>query len=334
MAIEQQVIHFSQLLNRRIIDRSTAEEVGRLDELWLNPTSHHVVGFSSKSGGVLGLGVKKHSFSWEQIYSIGADSILVNINAEVEEAEKSPEISPPIIGHEVLTESGNTAGHLRDYIIATQTGAIVGYLYKSSGWRGAVDGTYVLSPDDITSIGSKRILVGDTAVQEPQAYTDGMNQKLNKVGELLKEDYGKTMGDLRGLIKGAQNISEQAKSKVQEVAGQAREGTASFAEQAREKAQEVAGQAREGTASFAEQAREKAQEMANQTREGTASFAEQAREKAQEMANQTRDRVAEMRGEPKTVPLPEKSIIEVEITSVEIQTLPEPPQPAKPLEEQ
>jgi uncharacterized protein YrrD len=220
--------------------------------------------------------VKKHSFSWEQIYSIGADSnsLLVNINAEVEEPEKSPEISPPIIGHEVLTDGGNTAGELRDYIIATQTGAVVGYLYKSSGWRGAVEGTYLLSPDDITSMGSQRIIAIDTAVQEPQPYTDGMNQKLNKVGELLKEDYSKTMGDLRGLIKGAQNISEQAKSKVQEVAGQAREGTVSFAEQARE---------------------------------GTVSFAEQAREKAQEVADQTRDRVAEMRGESTATPVRSES---------------------------
>ena len=276
MAIEQQVIQYSQLINRRIIDRGTAEEVGKLDELWLNPQSHHVVGFSSKSGGVLRLGVKRHSFTWEQIYSIGADSILVNINAEVEEPEKSPEISHPIIGHEVLTDSGNTAGELRDYIIATQTGAVVGYLYKSSGWRGAVEGTYLLSPDDIASIGSKRIIAIDTAIQDPQPYTDGMNQKLNKVGELLKDDYTKTMADLRGLMKGAQNISEQAKSKAQEVAGQAREGTMSFAEQARE---------------------------------GTASFAEQAREKAQEVAHQTRDRVAEMRGESTTTPvLPESEV--------------------------
>jgi uncharacterized protein YrrD len=310
MAIEQQVIQYSQLINRRVIDRGTAEEVGRLDELWLNSKSHHVVGFSCKSGGVLGLGVKKHSFSWEQIYSIGADSnsILVNINSEVEEPEKSPEISPPIIGHEVLTDGGNTAGELRDYIIATQTGAVVGYLYKSSGWRGAVEGTYLLSPEDIASIGSKRIIAIDTAVQEPQPYTDGMNQKLNKVGELLREDYSQTMGDLRGLIKGAQNISEQAKSKVQEVAGQAREGTVSFAEQARE---------------------------------GTVSFAEQAREKAQEVANQTRDRVAEMRGESTTTPVvpesevaPKPEVVPEPQTVIEYEVISEAPPEAEKSENQ
>lgn len=308
MEIEQQVIHYSQLLNRRIIDRGTAEEVGQLDELWLNSKSHHVVGFSSKSGGVLGLGVKKRSFTWDQIYSIGADSILVNVNAEAEEPEKSPEIGHPIIGHEVLTDGGNTAGELRDYIIATQTGAVVGYLYKSSGWRGAVEGTYLLSPEDVSSIGSKRIIAIDTAVQDPQPYTDGMNQKLNKVGELLKEDYSKTMGDLRGLIKGAQNISEQAKSRVQEVAEQAREGTASFAEQARE---------------------------------GTASFAEQAREKAHEVADQTRDRVAEMRGEstptpvmPESEVVPEPEVVPESQGIIEYEVISEAPPEAKKSENQ
>lgn len=244
MSIEQQVIQRSELLNRRVIDRGTAEEVGRIEELWLNPKSHNVIGFSCKSGL---FGRKKHAFTWEQIHTIGTDSILVNVNSEAEEPQK-PEDATNLISHEVLTDAGNTAGYLVDYILATQTGTVVSYLYQSSGWRGAVDGTYLLSPEDISSVGSKRIIVVDSSVQEPQQYTEGMNQRLNKVGELLQDDYGKTMTDLRGLIKGAQNISEQAKSKVQEVAGQAREGTTSFAEQAREKAQEVAEQTRERVA--------------------------------------------------------------------------------------
>lgn len=244
MSTEQQVIQRSQLLNRRVIDRTTAEEIGRLDDLWLDPKTHQVLGFTCKSGF---LGRQKHAFTWAQIHTIGTDSILVNVNPETEDPQK-PEQAVNVMGHEVLTDSGNTVGQLADYILAAQSGTVVGYLYKSSGWRGVVDGTYLLSPEDISSVGSKRVIVIDSAVQEPQQYTEGMNQRLNQMGEFLKDDYDKSMRDLRTLIRGGQTFAEQAKDRAQEMGEQAQERARILAEQARDRAQEVAEQTRERVA--------------------------------------------------------------------------------------
>jgi uncharacterized protein YrrD/uncharacterized protein YjbJ (UPF0337 family) len=254
--IEQQIVERTKLLNRLVLDRATAEEVGRVEALWLDSKANQVVGLTCKSGF---LGRQKHFFTWGEIQTIGADSLMVSLDENRVEPD-SPQPSDTLVGQEVWTDAGNKVGQLVDYLFATQTGIVVGYLFKSSGWRGIVGDTYLLSPEDIVSMGSKRVIVSDSAVQTPQEYTEGMSKKLNKVGELFQEDYDKTLVDLRGLIKGAQNLSEQARGKVQEVAGQAQEGAQSFAEQARDRAGQVGETAREGMEHLSAEAKERAKQ--------------------------------------------------------------------------
>jgi uncharacterized protein YrrD len=104
--------------------------------LWLNPQSHQVIGFTCKSGFLGGL---KQVFRWEQITTIGTDSIIVNNTPEVIEPE-TPIQKISLIGHEVWTDAGNKVGKIVDYLFNPQTGAIVNYLFVSSGWRGILDG--------------------------------------------------------------------------------------------------------------------------------------------------------------------------------------------------
>lgn len=219
MSTEQEVVKQTQLLNRLILERRTAEEVGRVEQLWLDSQAHQVLGLTSKSGF---LGNKKKLFTWAQIETIGADSILVNSSPEGEDAQK-PEQAVTLIGHEVWTDAGNKAGKIVDYVLIPQTGAVVGYLFVSNGWRGALDGVYLLLPTAITSIGSKRVIVADATVQVPQQYAEGLNQKMTQATELLKEDYRKTQEDLGALKRGAQNIAEQVKDTTEAVTSKAKE---------------------------------------------------------------------------------------------------------------
>ncbi|MBD1834052.1 PRC-barrel domain-containing protein [Cyanobacteria bacterium FACHB-472] len=219
MNAQLQIIRQSELLNRLVLDRSTAEEVGRVDQLWLNPQSHQVVGFTCKSGF---LGSLKQVFRWEQITTIGTDSIIVNKTLEVIEPE-TPIQKISLIGHEVWTDAGNKVGKIVDYLFNPQTGAIVNYLFVSSGWRGILDGIYLLPLEAIASTGSKRVIVSDAIIQTPQQYAEGLNQKMTQAAELIKEDYKKTQDDLEALKRSAQNIAEQVKDTTETVAGIAKE---------------------------------------------------------------------------------------------------------------
>lgn len=224
MSAEKQVIQQSELLNRLVIDRRTADEVGRVEQLWLVPQTHLVMGLTCKSGF---LGKSKRSFTWAQIESIGADSIMVNSALDGVDPEK-PEIISSVIGHEVWTDTGNKVGKLVDYLLVPQTGSVVNYLFSSSGWRGVLEGIYLLAPQAIISANSKRAIVSEAAVSDPQKYAEGLNQKVGQAAEFLQEDYEKTVDHWKnlkertqagaeGVKRGAQQLSEELQDRVQEV---------------------------------------------------------------------------------------------------------------------
>jgi uncharacterized protein YrrD len=219
MNTQPEVVQQSEVLNRLVLDRRKAEEVGRVEQLWLNPQSHQVVGLTCKSGF---LGNKKQSFTLAQIETIGNDSILVNCDPEEVEPEK-PESAVSLIGHEVWTDAGNKAGKIVDYLFVPQTGAVVNYLFVSSGWRGVLDGLYVIPSTAIASVGSKRVIVPDAIVQVPQQYAEGLNQKLSQAAEFIREDAKRTQIDLEAIKRGAQSINEQVRDKTEKLTNIAKE---------------------------------------------------------------------------------------------------------------
>lgn len=219
MSEQQALVKQSEVLNRLVIDYRTAEEVGRVEQLWLNPQFHQIVGLTCKSGF---LGGKKRSFAWAEIETIGEDSILVHYAPNAPEPEK-PQSVVPLIGHELWTDAGNKAGKIVDYLFVPQTGAVDSYLFVSSGWRGVLDGIYLLPTTAIASVGSKRVLVPDAIVQEPQYYAEGLNQKVNQAAEFLKEDLKKTQSELEALRRSAQTLTEQVKETTEKVSNIAKE---------------------------------------------------------------------------------------------------------------
>ncbi len=219
MNTQPEVVKQSEVLNRLVLDRRTAEELGRVDHLWLNPQAHEIVGLTCKSGF---LGSNKRSFTWVQIETIGNDSILVNFGPEEVEPQK-PESVISLMGHEVWTDAGNKAGKIVDYLFVPQTGAVVSYLFMSNGWRGVLDGIYLLPSAAIASVGSKRVIVPDAIVQAPQQYAEGFNQRVTQAAEFLREDYMKTQSDLEAIKRSVHTITEQVKDTTQKVTNIAKE---------------------------------------------------------------------------------------------------------------
>ncbi|MBE9041119.1 photosystem reaction center subunit H, partial [Oscillatoriales cyanobacterium LEGE 11467] len=106
-------------------------------------------------------------------------------------------------------------GKLADFLLQPQTGAVVGYLYSSSGWRGILDGVYLLQPIALSSVGSKRIIVLEAAVRSPQQYAKGWSDRLDRVTEFLKEDYERTKQDLEAVKHGTQNALDRVQDAAQ-----------------------------------------------------------------------------------------------------------------------
>jgi uncharacterized protein YrrD len=221
MSTAQQIVKRSELINRRTIDRRTAEEVGRVDQLWLDPQSHRAIGFTCKSGL---LGSKKRWFAWAQVDTVG-ENVFVSINPELPELHQ-PEQAVSPIGLEVLTDAGNKVGSVVDYLFDVRKGSVLSYLFKSSGWRGVLDGIYLLPVAAISTIGSKRAIVSEAAVSEPQQYAEGLHKKVGQVAEFLQEDLDKTLKNVEGVKRSAQSLAEKIQDKALEVREVAQEKVA------------------------------------------------------------------------------------------------------------
>lgn len=245
MSATEQIIRRSELINRRAIDRRTVEDVGHVEQLWLDPQSYQVVGFTCKSGL---LGKKKRWLTWAQIDTIG-ENILVNVNQDSPETEQ-PEHLVLAIGSEVLTDAGNKAGVLVDYLFDTKTGEILSYLFQSSGWRGVLDGIYVLPATAISSRGSKRAIVAEAAVLAAQQYVEGIGQRVGHARELLQRDIREVWDDAPSVRQGAQNLAknvEGVKQNAQKLAAGFQDKAQAVKEQAEAKLAQLRGLRSEGT---------------------------------------------------------------------------------------
>lgn len=221
MSEQPETLKQSELIHRLVIDRHTAEEVGRVAKLLLDPQAHHLAGIVCQSGL---LGREKQTLSWAQVEAIGTDSILIKSNPEEGAIANTEPLESPI-GHEVWTDGGNKVGRLVDYLLNPQTGAVLNYLYTSSGWRGVMEGTYLLPPAAISSVGRKRIIVLETVVENSQQYGEGLHQRFGQATEFLKQDFEKTKQDWEEVRDGVQNFGEQLQDKTQAAAEQVREKT-------------------------------------------------------------------------------------------------------------
>ena len=201
-----QVLQYSQILGCPMLNRQTVEDLGRMDEVVVDPQAQMVTGVVCKSGV---LGNTKTTYPWSQIEAIGNDSILVRVVEEAEATVADNAVVP--IGFEMLTDSGNRVGKITDLLFNPASGSVVGYLYSPSGWKGLMEGTYLLNPIAISSLGDRRMIVLEQSVEDPQPYAPGLGNKLNQATEFVQADYDRTKQDLGQLQRGAKDVAGQVK---------------------------------------------------------------------------------------------------------------------------
>ncbi len=237
-----EVIKHSELLKRLVLDRETVEDQGCIEELCLDPQSHQVIGFMCKSGL---FGKQKKYFAWKQIETIGTDATLVNGKPQIDNLAEHNNIIN-IIGNELWTDTGEKVGFIVEYIFNIKTGAIVNYLFKSNGWRGVLDSVYLLEAEAVSSAGNKRVIVVNSAVENPECYTGGVAEKLGLLHNFLQADLVRTREHIDiarseakklalGFQQRAKVVKKQAQEKAQVVTEQAKQKVEDFQTKSTEK---------------------------------------------------------------------------------------------------
>lgn len=252
MSSQEGTLKYSDLINRLILDLRTAEELGRVDDLWTAPEEQKVVGIVYKSGFLSG---QRKSLPLGQLQSIGPDAIMVSVEGETSEEAKPGESS--LVGHEVWTDGGSHIGKISDFLFDAQSGIISHYLFVAAGWSGITDGTYLLETSAITTSGKRRVIVPEATAKSSTLYSEGIRQRLGSALDQAKE---------RG-----QNLSEQIKERTAALSEQAR----GLVDQAKERSQSLGDQHKERTAALGEQAKG----LVDQAKERGQTFVESAQER-------------------------------------------------------
>ncbi|MBW4468166.1 MAG: hypothetical protein KME07_22290 [Pegethrix bostrychoides GSE-TBD4-15B] len=221
----RELIRQSDLINQLVLDRSTMEELGRVDLLWSYPPSHRVLGFICKSGF---LGNQKSAFQLGQIGAIGVSGLLMQGQPEKTTVERVRRLES-LIDHEIWSEDGNRIGRIVDCLFLLQTGEITQYLFVSSGWTGVLGEFYQLPPSQILGFGKQRVRVAEA---EFELYQPSLSQKLSQsLSQRAEVTAEQAKVQLQQAKVKAQQLSQQLTQKAQVLKAQVSETTQVLLEQ-------------------------------------------------------------------------------------------------------
>lgn len=237
------VIRQSDLHNRLVIDLETTEELGKLAHFLVDVKNHQVEGFLCRKGL---LGLDRTPILWVQVESIGQDSILVRRsgNTITERFDEAFALDKQAI----WADSGDSVGQLADYCINSQTGVIVAYLFTAPGWQGLTEGLYSFDPTAVVSIGQKRMMVQQTALQNAAQFAPGVT---DRVAGAWQQDVTRTRQDLQGAVDSTRAAAEGVQNRAQEVTSQARSQFNQALEEAKRRSRQLRSQVNDRVADVA-----------------------------------------------------------------------------------
>lgn len=203
----------SQLHQRLVIDIVTTEELGRLSHFLVDVKNHQIEGFVCKRGV---LGLETLPIMWVQIESIGQDSIVVRRSEPV-----SGRLDEAIVldQQSVWADSGNSVGQLADYCIDLKTGAITQYLFTAPGLQGLKEGVFTFQPESVVSIGKKRMMVHQAALEQAPQFAPGVQERFSSA---FRQDVDQTRADVRGVVDNSREIADQVQVQAKKLGDQAR----------------------------------------------------------------------------------------------------------------
>lgn len=172
------------VLGIQVISKATGRRLGIISEVWLDLDQRQITGFSVADRYIptttIAIGDPFY-MPLDRISLLGPDAILVD-NENVLEDILTSERYTNLIGCEVITESGEPLGKVRDYQFDSVTGAISALILASVGSALIPDtliSTYELDVNEIIAVGRERIIV-----------TEGMEERLVQLSKGILEKLG------------------------------------------------------------------------------------------------------------------------------------------------
>lgn len=175
MKATTQVCFRSALIDCQLITRDRGRRLGVVSQVWCDVDAWQVVALDIKDSLVNNYlpGEPSHSVRLQHVRQIG-DVVLVEDDRVLEELD--PLAYTRLVGSEVVTETGEFLGKVRDFEFAVAEGRISHLVIDSLGVPRIPSrflSTYELSVDEVVSVGADKLIVFEGAEERLNQLSKG-----------------------------------------------------------------------------------------------------------------------------------------------------------------
>jgi len=167
----------NEFLNTQVITRSSGKRLGVVREVLVDVDRREVVALGLRDNRLAMSGIPKYMYL--NSVSQGGDVILVENEDVIEDVDI--DIYSPLINSEVVTETGEPLGKVRDFQFNLVDGQIYSLTIAVIGYPQIPEqliSTYELSVEEIVSSGPNRIIVFEGAEERITQLTVGVLERL------------------------------------------------------------------------------------------------------------------------------------------------------------
>lgn len=167
----------NEFLNTQVITRNTGKRLGVVKEVLVDIDRREVVALGLRDNRFAMSGIPKYMYL-DRISQAG-DVILVEDEDVIEDVDI--DLYSPLINSEVVTETGEPLGKVRDFQFNQENGQINALIIAAIGLPQIPEqliSTYEISVDEIVSSGPNRIIVFEGAEERVTQITVGILERL------------------------------------------------------------------------------------------------------------------------------------------------------------
>lgn len=173
----EQIIRRSDILNTQVITRDNGKRLGVVSQLWVDIDRREVVALSLRDNLIAFAGVPRYMFL-SSVIQVG-DVILVENEDVVEDIDV--EAYSNLVNCEVITETGELLGRVRNFKFNGETGTLTSLIIASLGIPQIPEqvlSTYELPIEEIVSSGPNRVIVFEGAEERVTQLTVGLLERI------------------------------------------------------------------------------------------------------------------------------------------------------------
>lgn len=170
----------SELIGLPVISKETGKKIATIREIIYSEKKNKVVGILVSEGNIFR---EARLIQFNNVDSIGKDALIIENENLVEKSSLLPEINQlinekKITEDEILTEDGESLGHVRDIIIDVENGTVLGFILTDGLIQDLKEGRNVLPYSIETIFGENSIIISN---------------EVKTLFDIYKEDYKKLL---------------------------------------------------------------------------------------------------------------------------------------------